>query len=44
MILGNKCDMSDKRMISRERGESVSAATSEDELSLAEEMSSISDC
>lgn len=23
MILGNKCDMSDKRMISRERGESI---------------------
>jgi len=26
MILGNKCDMDDKRQVSRERGEAVSAA------------------
>jgi len=25
MILGNKCDMEDKRQVSRERGEAVSA-------------------
>ena len=25
MILGNKCDMEDKRQVSRERGEAVSS-------------------
>ena len=27
MILGNKCDMNDRRQVSKERGEQVSAAT-----------------
>jgi len=26
MILGNKCDMSDKRVVSKERGEAVRTA------------------
>lgn len=27
MILGNKCDMNDKRVVSKEKGESVSTQT-----------------
>lgn len=31
MILGNKCDMSDKRVVSKERGEAVSSSRSREQ-------------
>lgn len=31
MILGNKCDMSDKRVVSKERGEAVSSNRSREQ-------------
>ena len=34
MILGNKCDMNDRRQVSKERGEQVSAATNYKSVSL----------